>query len=228
MLGVAFYVFALFPGVAFIFAREGHQPAAKRSVLRETAALVFVSAICDAVVALVLALVASCSGWVRSHLDQLFAGDLSWARDHLLPSVAIVVLAAGAATALGYLFGTKWMHDHGLKWLWKSAIPRDTSAWKSLLDPEEQVIVEVTLVLKSGAWVTGTMYSFDNDPDPHPHRSIVLTQPTYRAPGAAEDSDPTTLGDYFVVEAGEIEVLQVVHRTPSEEEIKAAAASADA
>ncbi|WP_217635027.1 DUF6338 family protein, partial [Plantibacter sp. MMLR14_011] len=56
-LGVAFYVFALFPGVAFIFAREGHQPAVKRSVLRETAALVFVSAVCDAIIAAAVAFV---------------------------------------------------------------------------------------------------------------------------------------------------------------------------
>ncbi|WP_368073331.1 MULTISPECIES: DUF6338 family protein [Curtobacterium] len=69
--------------------------------------------------------------------------------------------------------------------MWNSAIPRNTSAWARLFnDAPEDAAVDVALVLKSGGWVSGTLYEFDNDPDPHAHRAIVLTQPRYRAEGS--------------------------------------------
>lgn len=206
-LGVAFYVFALFPGVAFIFAREGHQPVVKRSALRETATLVFISAVCDALVALI---VATASIWwadLRDRLHQVVSGDLSWAQDNLAPSVFIAIGAAAIATLLGYFLGSQWADQHGLSRIWNSAIPRNTSAWARLFnDAPEDALVEVAVVLKSGGWVSGALYEFDNDPDPHPHRAIVLTQPRYRPEGSTE-AVSIEGADYVVVEAGEIEQL---------------------
>jgi len=206
-LGVAFYVFALFPGVAFIFAREGHQPAVKRSALRETATLVFVSAICDAVVALVIAAASIWWSDLRTRLHEVVSGDLSWAQDNVAPSIFIAVGTAVIATLLGYFLGSQWADTHGLSRIWNSAIPRNTSAWARLFnDAPEEALVEVALVLKSGAWVSGALYEFDNDPDPHPHRAIVLTQPRYR-PEGSDAAVPIEGADYVVVEAGEIEQL---------------------
>jgi len=206
-LGVVFYVFALFPGVAFIFAREGHQPAVKRSALRETATLVFISAICDALVALV---VATASIWwsdLRDRLHEVVSGDLSWVEDNFASSVLIAISAAAMATMLGYFLGSQWADNHGLRRIWTSAIPRNTSAWARLFtDAPEDALIEVALVLKSGGWVSGTLFEFDNDPEPHPHRAIVLTQPRYRPEGSAE-AVPIAGADYVVVEAGEIEQL---------------------
>lgn len=206
-LGVAFYVFALFPGVAFIFAREGHQPAVKRSALRETATLVFISAICDALVAIAVAVVSIWWVQLRDRLDEVVTGDLTWAQSNVAPSIFIAVGAAAIATLLGYFLGSQWADQHGLSFIWKSSIPRNTSAWARLFnDAPEDALVDVALVLKSGGWVSGTLYEFDNDPDPHPHRAIVLTQPRYRPEGSAE-AVPIEGADYVVVEAGEIEQL---------------------
>jgi hypothetical protein len=207
VLGVAFYVFALFPGVAFIFAREGHQPAVKRTALRETATLVFVSAICDALVAVVVAVASIWWIDLRSRLQEVASGDLSWAQDNLTPSVFIAIGAAALATLLGYLLGSQWADEHGLSRIWRSAIPRNTSAWTRLFsDAPDDALVEVALVLKSGAWVSGTLYEFDNDPDPQPHRAIVLTQPRYR-PDGSDEAVPIEGADYVVIEAGEIEQM---------------------
>lgn len=60
--------------------------------------------------------------------------------------------------------------------------------------------------MKSGAWVSGTLFEFDNDPDPHPHRAIVLTQPRYR-PAGSDEAAPVDGADYLVIEAEEIEQL---------------------
>jgi hypothetical protein len=40
--GILLYIFSLFPGFAFQFARDGHRPVAKRSLLRETGTVVLV------------------------------------------------------------------------------------------------------------------------------------------------------------------------------------------
>jgi hypothetical protein len=218
-LGVAFYVFALFPGVAFIFAREGHQPAVKRTALRETAALVFVSAICDAIVA---ALVATASIWwtdLRTRLRELAAGDLRWVQDHLAASIFAAIGTAALATLLGYLLGSEWANKRGLNRIWRSAIPRDTSAWTRLFgDAPENEAVQVAMVLKSGGWVSGVLWEFDNDPDPHPQRAIVLTQPQYR-PSGTDDVEPLEGVDYVVIEAGEIQQLHAAFVPVDETEV---------
>lgn len=210
-LGIVFYVFALFPGVAFIFAREGHRPAVKRSVLRETAALVIVSAICDAVIAAMIAVAALSWHDLHLRLDELLTGDLTWARENLTASVLIAIGTATGATLLGYGLGTQWADRHGLWRIWASAIPRDTSAWKKVFEAAPpDTLVQVAVTLKSGAWVSGTLWEFDNDPDPHPHRSLVLTYPKYRE-SEGEDPKPIDGADWLIVEAGDIEQLQVAY-----------------
>lgn len=214
LLGVALYVFALFPGIAFIFAREGHQPAVKRSALRETASLIFVSAICDAITAFLIVVVAHWWSDLDTRIGETLRGDLNWVRENLLLSLVALVIFAGVATAFGYAAGTQWAHEHGLKFLWNSPIPRDTSGWKALFDerPNNQAaIVEVAVVLKSGGWISGILHTFDNDPDPHPHRTLTLLQPQYRAVGVAS---PVILTDYVMIEADQIELLQVMYKLP--------------
>jgi hypothetical protein len=115
-------------------------------------------------------------------------------------------------TTLGFGLGTQWADEHGLGRLWRSAIPRDTSAWNALFSgAEDRQIVEVAITLKSGAWVSGTLYNFDNDPDPHPHRAITLTQPSYRSAGGEEAAELEGT-DYVVIEAGDIELLQTSYK----------------
>lgn len=211
--GVAFYVFALFPGVAFVFAREGHRAVGKRSALRETATVVFVSAICDAIVALGVIVFAAFQPIVQSTISTTLSGDLSWIRQYFGLATVYSILTLGAATTLGFFLGSKWVHDHGLKAIWKSAIPRDVSAWQQVLLPEQKVEVRVGLSLKSGAWISGTLWDFDNDPDGDPHRTITLSgQIQVRAQGAGsiEALDDT---DWVVVEAGDIELLQASYYT---------------
>lgn len=54
LTGAAIYALALFPGIAFAFAREGHQPVGRRSAVRELAGIVLVSAVCDVAISMLL------------------------------------------------------------------------------------------------------------------------------------------------------------------------------
>jgi hypothetical protein len=183
----------------------------KRTVLRETAALVFVSAICDAVIAAMIAVAAVWWHDLHLRLDELLTGDLTWARENLTASVLIAIGAATAATLLGYGLGSQWADRHGLWHIWASAVPRDTSAWKKVFDAAPpDTLVQVAVTLKSGGWVSGTLWEFDNDPDPHPHRSLVLTYPQYRT-SESQDPEPIDGADWLIVEAGDIEQLQAAY-----------------
>jgi hypothetical protein len=214
LFGVAFYVFALFPGIAFGFAREGHRPVGKRSVVRETATVVFISTICDSVIALMIAIAAAIWPDVNRVLSAVLQGDFSWPRENLLVAVVLVVAAITASTLLGLLLGSKWAHDKGLKAIWASEIARDTTAWSEILHPDQAVRVQVGLTLKSGAWISGTLYDFDPNPDPDPHRTITLNgEITIRTLGSAE-ATPMVGTDWIIIEAEDIEVLQVSYLLP--------------
>ncbi len=214
LLGVAVYVFALFPGVAFNFAREGHRPSGKRSAIRETATVVFVSTVCNAVVALVVAVAATLIRPVGDIVLGILGGNLTWVREHLLAAVVVGIVLVAAATLLGLLLGSKAIHEKGLKLIWKSEITRDTSAWSEVLRPKEALQVVVGLTLKDGTWASGLLHSFDPNPDPEPHRAIILTGTIHsRAPGA--DQVHELIGtDWVVIEAGDIEIMQVAHLRP--------------
>lgn len=217
MWGIALYVFALFPGLAFMFAREGHRATGKRSALRETATVVFVSTVCDAIIVMMFVLLTVFNPDLRLRVVEVLGGSLTWVRENFGLVAIVFLLALALATALGYVLGSKWVHEHGLKVLWNADIPRDTSAWKKVLLPREDYEVRVGLNLKSGMWVSGTLYDFDNDPDNDPHRSITLNKEIrVRAVGesaAAILSDT----DWVVVEAGDIEMLQAAYyERPSE------------
>lgn len=213
LFGVVFYVFALFPGLAFLFAREGHQPAVKRTVIRETASIVFVSVICDAVLVLLLLAVGSLWAPLGDELRNIARGDYAWVRNN--PELAVVAIFAAIAltTLLGRLLGSEWAHRHGLWYVWRSSIPRDTSVWVANFasDLASGNEVRLGIQLKSGRWITGSLYAYDNDPEPGPHRALTLTNVF-----TSQADDTVRLADMVIVEAGEIEFLQVAYLAPAD------------
>jgi len=213
LLSVALYVFALFPGVAFGFARDGHRPAGKRSAIRETASVVFISTICNGLVAVVIAVIATRVPPVQKELEKVLLGDLSWVREHLLPSVLLLMVAIAASTALGYALGSKTAAKWGLNKLWNSGIQRDLSAWQDLFEPDEPVTVQVGATLKSGTWIAGTLYTFDPNPDADPHRTIVLSGELVSRPQGATTAAPID-AQWVVIEAQDIELLMVSYEEP--------------
>lgn len=215
VLGVAFYVFALIPGVVFLFAREGHRPVGKRSALRETATVIFVSTICDGIVALAVIAGAVAQPELYRVVVSMLSGDMTWARENF-PLAALILAAAFAlATIFAWLLGSKFAHDKILNPLWRAEIDRDTSAWSRILHPDKDVEVRVGLNLKSGTWVSGTLYHFDNDPDSNPHRAITLNGEIRVRPQGESEAQPLAETDWLIVEAGEIEMLQAAYYEPA-------------
>ena len=216
-VSLALYVFALFPGVAFAFMSEGHRPIAKRSALRETAAVISVSVLCDSVVLLLLIAVslfvpplAKTLEFAFQKGDAFVASNVQW----LFPSLLGLLTVA---TLLGAVLGSKRAYEAGLKKLWTSSlVNRDASAWGiavALADDDDKI--QLGIQLKSGTWVQGQLHHFDNAGDGDPTRALVLTgELKHRPIGVADQVDVSGYG-LIVVEAGEIDFLMVGYEPQS-------------
>lgn len=215
-LGLALYVFALFPGLAFIFAREGHRPPAKRSAFRETATVVFVSVVCDALIGLLVVLGSLVDDSLRTRVVELLSGDSTWVRQNFAFAYLLFLSAITLSTLLGLLLGGPWAHSHGLDVLWRAEVKRDVSAWRSILAPDFKADVRVGLTLRSGAYISGGVYEFDPDPNNGPNRTITLqSNLMYRAPGQSTAASVENT-EWIVIEAADIEVLQASYFEPTE------------
>jgi hypothetical protein len=212
LAGIALYVFSLFPGIAFLFAREGHRPTAKRSVLRESATIVLVSTICDLLVALVLAAASLFVPEFHRVIRATLENDLTWARDNFPLALLGMAGFLAVSTALGFALGSKKVHDAGLHQLWDSSlVERDSSAWGAAFTKFDNTKVLLGIELKGGGYLQGYLFAFDNSADPEPHRTITLSGVIqYRAPGST-DLSPTDGFELVIVEAQDIEMIFIAY-----------------
>lgn len=211
LAGLALYVLTLSPGLAFVFAREGHRPTVRRSVFRETATVILVSAVCDAIVAAGVAFASFFWPELFAVLRRLAIEDQPFIAGHLAALFLITCGLIVVATVLGWLAGTKRIHTLISRRAWgASLIERDASAWGVAFDLGEvtdRVLVGVQL--KSGWWLEGVLYAFDNAGDADPHRTITLTGDLKSRAPASDQLNAISGYGTLIVEAGDIEYVLV-------------------
>ena len=215
LTGATLYILALFPGIAFAFAREGHRPVGRRSALRELAGIVLVSAVCDVVISLVLLGISFFVAPVAIALTNSLEGNTGYFVEHYrllyIGGVAAVVLA----TLLGLWLGSAQASALGLDLLWRSKIDRDSSGWEIAFGLGDngksgpRVTVFVGAQMKSGTWIQGQLHHFNNAGDDEAARSIVLVgYLKYRPAGSTALLNVEDFGT-IVLGSDEIEYLLV-------------------
>jgi hypothetical protein len=221
---LAAYILLLVPGLVFVFTRERHRPTVRRSVFRETATVIFASAITVAIVVAVVAITSWFWPWLARTLRRLAGQDPTLLADHVVELFLGGCLLIVLASLLAWLFGTKWAHSVWSKRPWnKSLVEQDASAWNVIFgeaEPNERVLVGCQL--KSGWWVEGALFTFDNSGDSDPNRALTLTGEIASRGPDAKDVKPITGYGSMVVEAGEIEFMLVAY-----EAVSSTVASAD-
>lgn len=212
------YILLLVPGLVFVFTRERHRPTVRRSAFRESATVVFASAICVAIVAAVVALVSLWWPWLASGLEKVAKQDPEFIDSHLSGLFLAACAFIFVASVLAWLLGTEWAHKIWSRRPWdKSLVDQEASAWSVIFDqggPDDVVLIGAQL--KSGWWVEGALFTFDNSGDPSPNRAITLTGDLSARGPNAKTARP--IGGYgaLVIEAGEIEYLLVAYAPKAE------------
>lgn len=214
-LAALVYIFMLVPGIVFVHKSEMHRPTIRRSIFRETSAVIVVSAVCFAAVALVAFIWSFFDGEVANLFYQfLTSPDALLKKDPQL-LVAVVLSSLLIATAVGFSMGTKGFQS-GLDQLMggADAINRTHSGWAEAFElyPAAEVVVGVQL--KSGTWVQGQMYTYNPLPHDDPDRSLTLTgNIRYRTQNMDETASFEGL-TMLIIQASEIDFLAVGHNEP--------------
>jgi hypothetical protein len=189
ILEAMYYIFMLFPGLAFAIARETHRPRTVRSTFRESATVVLVSVICLGAVFSLAVFVGIASQDVRAWINALVVESDNLVRRDSQAFFLVLMGVLFLATALGLLLGGEWAHDlaHSvIRGIRKDRtikhIDREQSTWETAMSPPDGCYVEVNLKLNSGGWLSGKLYSSTGTSDPKDW-ALNLLDAQYRPPG---------------------------------------------
>lgn len=217
------YVCLLLPGIAFIWNFEGHRPSIKRSVFRETATVVIASAASLLSVFICVYVTGFLSTAVQRGLLQFFVDPVGLFKSDSQRFIGVLLAGATASVALGAFYGSatahKWFRSaiQRLYALFRKDMPsieRGLSAWSAAFDALPRHDVRIGAQLKSGTWIQGNLYTFNQDGHDGPDRALTLSgEIFYRL----ADSDHVRELEGFsmvVLQASEIEFMTVGHERP--------------
>lgn len=214
ILEAMYYIFMLFPGIAFIVARERHRPKTERSAFRETASVVLVSVICLGFVFSVAVLVGFVHRDVRDWINALVTDTDNLVKRDSQTFFLVLMVVLVIMTLLGLLAGSKWVHDrsHGLIRILREdqtikPIDREQSTWETAMTPPSGHYVEVNLRLTSGGWLSGQLYSSTGTSDPKDW-AMNLLHAQYRPPGETT-SVPASAYSLTLVRGSDVEIFFV-------------------
>lgn len=165
LLEALFYIYLLFPGLAYSAAREAHRPPSRRSAFRESATIVFVSVLCIGTVFLLAVLTGLFSADIRNWLSLLVLDSTQLIRNDSQFFFLVLVAALLAGTWLGWLLGGKKSHDLFLRlrdpyFDSRKLVDREQTTWQTLLIGRRGTSTYVHARLKNGALVEGYLYSY--------------------------------------------------------------------
>jgi hypothetical protein len=222
-IAAVIYVCLLLPGIAFIWNLEGHRPSIKRSVFRETATVVIASAASLLSVFIFIYLTGFFNTTVQRELLQFFVDPAGLLKSDSQRFIGVLLVGTVASVILGAFYGSatahKWFRGavQRLYLLFRRDMPsieRGLSAWTAAFDALPGHAVTVGAQLKSGTWVQGNLYTFNQDGHDGPDRALTLSgNIVYRL----ADSDQERMLEGFsmlVLQASEIEFMTVGHVQP--------------
>ncbi len=159
LIGVAFYVLLILPGVMFAISRERHRPRIKQSAFRETATAIFVSTAIAASVGFTVAIASLLSPPVHSEVVRFLEDPALYARERFEGFVIFGFVLLSAATWAAWWLGSKRADD--LIFARRAEDPnRDSWGYVFTRKPEARNFAGVRL--KEGTWVQGFVDTYGN------------------------------------------------------------------
>ncbi|MGW9156115.1 DUF6338 family protein [Microbacterium sp. NPDC055665] len=181
LVGVAFYLLLIIPGVVFSISRERHRPKVKRSAFRETATAVFVSATIFALFALAVALMSMVDVTMRSEVTAFLKDPTSYTRAHFDWFVIVSTAALGVAGVASWLAGGKKAHELTFG-RWQD--DPDRESWGYVFNRFPEALNFAGVQLKDGTWVEGYVDTYGNvGEEGEPKALTLLGNISVRPPG---------------------------------------------
>lgn len=175
-LSVLVYVLLLLPGLVFLVKTETYRASLKHSAFRETATVVILSSICVGFSLLLLCLWSFFDPIASDLLSDFVASPRNFVEQQLPTFVVVLLATLLVSCATAYLLAGEGMQERFRELLGaKNKIDVYSSSWDTAFRMHDNVLVDVGIQLKSGAWVSGNLFSFDPVLDGIPHRSLVLS-----------------------------------------------------
>ncbi|WGW11858.1 DUF6338 family protein [Saxibacter everestensis] len=216
-IGILFYIFLIFPGLAYRYATAGHRATTRRSPFREVAAVVAVSALCWVVIVLIVFIFSLVVPGISETMKSIVLDPNRVFSRHPTSTVGWLLGFLAFSTVIGFLLGGEKLYKRRTKFLQRfGGSINETSGWEEAFDtrcPGESE-VHVGIQLKSGAWVQGVLLSRTPSTDEGPDRSILLSGCIQQRLSGRRKLEDVKGYEVLVVHATEIDFMSVGYYPP--------------
>jgi len=206
------FVLLLFPGMAYVSARERKSPTQDRSVFRDTVRAIAPGLIADLAALGILVVLALAFPGFALDIDALLADANSYLRQDFTLIVVWFLLLIGWATVLA-LTAAAVVNK------WVSTSTATMSSWWYMFEREPRlanrqkkaVITRVLLVLDDGSRVEGTVDNFNMASAETNDRDLILGKPIRLTKPDGETEDFSS--QYACISASRIQMMFVHYRS---------------
>ncbi|MFC7925178.1 DUF6338 family protein [Microbacterium laevaniformans] len=204
LVGVAFYLMLIIPGVVFAISRERHRPRVKRSAFRETATAVFASAAIFALFVLLVAVASMSNADVRREVVAFLDEPSAYARSHFDWFAIIGTVVLATAGVISWFVGSERVHALTFG-RWQD--DPDRESWGYVFNRIPDALNFAGVQLRDGTWIEGYVDTYGNvGEEGEPKALTLLGRISIRPPGA--ELTPFA-GETIVIKDADIAYLSV-------------------
>lgn len=206
LVGVAFYVLLILPGVMFAISRERHRPRIKQSTFRETATAIFVSTAILATFGFFVAVASLLSPAAHTEVIRFLGDPGLYARDRFETFVIVGFVLLGLATWGAWWLGGKRADDLVFH---RGAEDPNRDSWGYVFNRKPEARNFVGIRLKEGSWIQGFVDTYGNVGEEGMPKALTLIGAiSIRPPGGTLEAYE---GEVIVVKDAEILYMTVTY-----------------
>ncbi len=211
------YVFLLIPGLLYISFRENHRTTKKQSAFRETATVIFASALSLLGSFLLLLFISLFVEGTRLWVAGLIATPDAVRAERPIEFFLLLLLLLIIATVFAYFASHPFAHQliarlrisHG-------RVQKTFSGWSRAFKAMPGHLVMVSIQFTNGDWIQGPLASYNPSADETIERSLTLYGEIHFRSKSSSESSPMDGRQMVVIQASEIQYLAVTYVTPDE------------
>ncbi|MFI8413649.1 DUF6338 family protein [Paeniglutamicibacter gangotriensis] len=211
------YVFLLIPGLLYISLRENHRTTKKQSAFRETATVIFASALsllCSFLLLLFISLfVEGTRLWVAGLIATPDALQAERPIEFVLLLLLLLIIATVFAYFAAHPIAHRLIERLGIS---QGRVQKTFSGWNRAFTAMPGHLVMVSVQFTNGDWMQGPLASYNPSADETMDRSLTLCGEIHFRSKSSSESSSMDGKQMIVIHASEIQYLAVTYMAPDE------------